>query len=330
MSVAGTISVDPGPRRPATRARGSAFGIRVRSRLPVSLPLGPAASGHAGRTTVVTPATAYELERAWRPREASTVLERRFSDGRLVMSVEHDPELGFRVYAPRNGRHLVSPDGTRIVSAVPGTAPWRWQRLLFAQVLPLAATLQGLELMHASAVRLRGRTLAFVASAGTGKTSVAAHAVARGASLLTDDVLALELSARVMAHPGVATVNIAASELERMSVQGRNRLGTPVGRGDKVVLASGVVEGPSLLDSIYFLERPSSGALRIEPVAPDPARLLAGSFNQYVRSPRRIVNQLAVVAALAESVATFAVSIPRAAAASDVAAAVMAHAEVAW
>ena len=108
------------------------------------------------------------------------------------MAVDHHPDLGYRVYAPRNGRHLVSPDGAQIFSTRPIHALWRWQRLLLAQVLPLSATLQGLELLHASAVGWNGRDLGLVARAGTGKTSVAAHVVARGGVLVTDDVLALE------------------------------------------------------------------------------------------------------------------------------------------
>src|SRR5207248_1369448 len=141
--------------------------------------------------------------------EAMSVIDRRWN-GRLWLAVDHHPELGYRIYAPRYGRHLVSSDGTRIVSALPNVAPWRWQRLLFAQALPLAATLQGLEALHASAVELGGKAFAFTAASGTGKTSLAMHLVARGATFLTDDVLAVE--ARVgalIAHPGASTLSVA-------------------------------------------------------------------------------------------------------------------------
>ena len=128
-------------------------------------------------------------------RGRSRVLERRRKDGTLVMAVDHDPD------ARLSGRRATqrAPPGragrASILSAFPTVAPWRWQRLLFAQVLPLAATLQGLELLHASAVELEGQALGFVAPSGTGKTSVAAHVVAAAWNLLTDDVLAVEADA---------------------------------------------------------------------------------------------------------------------------------------
>jgi len=244
------------------------------------------------------------------------------------MTVDHHPDHGYRVYAPRNGRHLVSPDGAQIFSTRPIHALWRWQRLLLAQVLPLSATLQGLELLHASAAEWNDRTFALVARAGTGKTSVAAHVVARGGVLVTDDVLALEdKDDVVMAHPGAASLSIDPAELRRMPPTGRQRLGPHIGRADKIVLAPRLATVAAPLRRIYFLERPSSGRLRIVPLAPDPVRLLANSFNTYVRTPDRIVNQLAVVDRLAQNVPAFSVRIPSSEDASSVARAVITHME---
>ena len=75
----------------------------------------------------------------------------------------------------------------------------RWQRLMFAQALPLAATLQGLALLHASAAEIDGRAFGFIASSGAGKSSLVVHLVATGDTrLLTDDVLALESSGEAL------------------------------------------------------------------------------------------------------------------------------------
>ena len=205
---------------------GHAFGIEIAAQFPLPLASGAPGDGR-DRAVALEQVEADALERRWQPRLANTVLERRLRDGRLVMSVQQIPDVGYRVYAPRVGRHLVSPDGRRILSALPALKPWRWQRLLFAQVLPLAATLQGFELLHASAVELDGRTIAFVAPPGTGKTSVAAHLVAGGALLLTDDVLAFESrDDGVIGYPGVRNIAIAAQELDAMSQLGRARLGS--------------------------------------------------------------------------------------------------------
>jgi hypothetical protein len=318
----------PRAGRRAVARSGYAFGLEVVSPAGVQV-LPAAAEPVAGRRrTRIEARPAVELEREWAfATQAERVLERRFRDGRLVMSVDQDLRVGYRVYAPRNGRHLVSPDGARIASALPRIAPWRWQRLLFAQVLPLAATLRGLELLHASAVELDGRVLAFVARAGTGKTSVAAHLVARGAQLVTDDVLAVEwIGGRLLAHPGAPTFNVAAEQFDSLSAEGRTRLGRPLGTADKRVLAAPVAEQAAPLGALYFLERPVGERIRIVETAPDPLRVLASSFNLYVRTPGRIENQLETAARISETVPTSTIAIPSGAAAPEVARAVAAHA----
>jgi hypothetical protein len=200
---------------------------------------------------------------------------------------------------------------------------------VFAQVLPLAATLQGLELLHASAVELAGRTLAFVAASGTGKTSLAAQLVAGGASLLTDDVLALEgTPAGVVGHPGAPVFAVARGELAALSPAGRLRLGPELARADKVLLAPDLLAGPRRLDAIFFLARSRSAArLAVAPLSPTPARLLGSSFNAYVGSEQRVVNQLDVYAQLARSVPMYEVVIAPSSPAPAVARAVRAVAE---
>lgn len=316
-----TATESPVDRRDILASPLRTFGIEI---------VGAASATTApdARRVVMERRSAADVGREWSPRSATRVLERRFRDGRLVMSVDHDPDVGYRVYAPRNGRHLVSPDGSRILSALPPVAPWRWQRLLFAQVLPLAATLRGFELLHASAVESNGKTFGFVARAGTGKTSTAAHVVAAGGTLLTDDVLALEIvDGGIVGHSGVPTLSIDDAELERMSPAGRARVGAALGRADKLVLSADVAPRARPLDSLYFLERPTSGALRIERRDPDPLLLLANSFNVYVRTPDRIVNQLDVASRLAESVPVHTVRIPDGTTAVQVARAVTEHVE---
>ncbi len=182
------------------------------------------------------------LERRWRPQRGNARPRPtvgpgpHWNDGRLPsasrlqgLGVSHGPPPRLAGRAARRFR-------------VAAALALDLARLLFAQVLPLAATLQGLELLHASAVVLDGRTIAFSAPAGTGKTSVAAHLVAGGASLLTDDVLALELSNDgLVAHSGAPVLAVADAELKAMTGDGRARLGVAIGRSDKVIFRSNVV-----------------------------------------------------------------------------------------
>lgn len=67
--------------------------------------------------------------------------------------------------------------------------------LLAGTILSLVLTLRGEPLLHASAVAVQGRTLAFTGPAGRGKSTVAALCAAAGAAVVTDDVLRLEVSA---------------------------------------------------------------------------------------------------------------------------------------
>src|SRR5262249_4538654 len=103
--------------------------------------------------------------------------------------------------------------------------------------------------------------------------------------------------------------------------------GTQVGKIDKILLSPPMLDLPQGLDRVYFLRRSQSpGPLRIDRCAPDPLRLLAHSFNTYVHSGARVVNQLAVHAGVVETVGMFTVAIPPSCPAVKVAAAVRTHA----
>ena len=330
MSPAESRAVaSPPTRAGAIRWRGAAFGLALDSAFPLPGIGAKPRAATIGTTTIELTSPA-KLERAWRPQEATEIVDRRHRDGSLMMAIDAHPVLGYRIWAPRHGRHLVSSDGRRITSALPRVIPWRWQRLLFAQVLPLAATLQGVELFHASAVDLDGHALAFLASSGTGKTSLAVHLVADGASLLTDDVLALEPSAgAILAHPGAGFANVPVAEWESLPRSVQDRLGTVIGRSDKLHLAANLASGPSPLSGIYVVARRAqfrSLVIRAsEP--PSPLALLSSCFIPYVRVPARLAHHLDVCAEIARLVPIFEVDVPEAHPGRETAAAVLAHAE---
>lgn len=305
---------------------GRAFGIDVRAGFAIpELPAG----GRAGNPlSTVEPASAGELRREWSARGTERLLERVHLDGRLMMAVERHDDAGFQIWAPYYGRHLVSPDGSRVRSALPAVAPWRWERLLFAQVLPLAAALRGRELFHASAVALGDTAVAFVGSSGAGKSSIAAQLVARGASLVTDDVLALERTADgVDAHPGSMLAGVERHELAAMSRAERARLGPRIGSAEKIYLSCQVADGPLPLKALYYITRGVGSSLEIRPSGSLPTRLLGSSFIAYLRSPDHLVGHLEVCTHVAATVPILEVSVPETARAVDVAAAVERHAD---
>lgn len=306
---------------------GAAFGIAVESSfaIPELPPGGPATGYPLSRLTRVSPR---EIVRAWPSVHTRTALRRALPDGSPVMVVSRHDEAGFQVWGPRYGRHLVSNDGAEVLCALPKIAAWRWERLLFAQVLPLAAALRGRELFHSSAVAVDGGTLAFIGFSGAGKSSVAAHLVARGASLVTDDVLALTRDGeRVLAHPGAALAGVDRGELASMTVAGRARVGRRIGNTHKAYLAAPVTDSPSPLRAVYVLARGSDRSIRITQNDSMAVHLLSSSFIFYLDLPSHLVQHLDICAHIAATVPTLEVSSPASARAADVAAAVEAHAE---
>ncbi len=310
---------------------GRAFGLDLEATFPLpGVP--PADDPSSAHRATVELVSADELDRSWPFEDAVSLMHRIYEETqRPALTIDHHEDVGYRVFAPRYGRHIISLDGMGIRSALPPVQPWRWQRLLFAQVLPLAAALQGFELFHASAVALGNLALGFVAASGTGKTSVAVNLVGRGASLLTDDVLALEQSeGAVLAHPGGGMISVSAAELEALDPSAIARIGTVIGRSDKLHVATELVDGPLPLAALYFLSRNGreTGDVVFEaPARPDPRQLLSSSFISYVQTDAQLLNHLEVCARIAGSVPIFEVRVPRSRTAEDVAKAVEKHAE---
>ena len=258
------------------------------------------------------------VDRLPAPDGAERAVERRAPDGTLVISIDRLPDRSLRIEAPGHGSHLLAADG-REVSSLPPEDDWGWHRLFFAQVLPTAGALQGLELLHASAVAIDNDAIAVVSASGGGKSSLAAHLVAAGARFVTDDVLAIEpASDRVLAYPGPSLLALDQAELERAGAIGRERF-----RSDKVHVEMESAPQAVPLGRLVFLERDCSEEKavveRLSP--PDPRLLLASTFVAHVDSRRRLEAQLEACAQLAARVPCFRLAAPRGETAASAAAA---------
>lgn len=313
--LAATPEAPSDPVRSGGRFHTRAFGLA----LEASFEIAGAGSGMDGygdgdRRVRLDLATRPELLAAWSPAAPERISTRRTRNGRVAMSIDADERAGHLIRALGFGCFWISPGAGWIRCAPLRVTPWRWQRFLVGQVLPLAAVLRGLEVFHASAVVRGGGAVTFLGMSTAGKTSVALHHVLGGASFLTDDVLAVSPGADggVIAHPGVGLASLRHEVDRHLDAAERRRLGRRLGRDEqstRVALPCHHTAVP--LRHAFLLERRERGSLAIERMKPvDPRLLLGGSFNFVINTPERLTNQLDLCARLANRVAVHRAVVP--------------------
>jgi hypothetical protein len=241
-----------------------------------------------------------ELERRWQPAAHTSEVVRELRDGdEALLTVKLALPAGYLLYAPGVGRILVAPDGCELLCD-PEPESAEWTTLIPAQALPLAATLRGLEVLHASGVVVGEEAVLFAGAPGAGKSSLAAVLLNRGAALLSDDTVALELrDGALVAHPGAALLHLRAAEHDRLSARERAALGPPTSFPHKRRHHPRVSNSPAPFGGLFLLERATHGPSVERLEAIDPFALLASTFNLSVRTPERLVRHLDLAAALA-------------------------------
>lgn len=279
----------------------SAFGLALEIEPAIAVPgiRGASESGEtAGRPTRIR-IDAEELERRWAPLAGSA---RRMRDlaarGRTLLTVDFAEPAGYLLTAPGVARVLISSDGDELLCDPYPEEP-DWAFILSAQALPLAATLRGFEVLHASGAVIDGGAVLFAGAPGAGKSSLAAALVRDGAGLLGDDAIALrESEGALLAYPGAAALYLRAAERDRLSADEREGLGaaTPFAGRERYATPTSAA---APLVALFLLERAEQGPAleRLDRV--DPFELLATTFNLSVRTPARLTRQLDLVGALA-------------------------------
>jgi len=211
------------------------------------------------------------------PEAGEPVLDTTLPDGGRL-TVSWHPGAGYLLRSEAFGAFAVSPDGACVRASPAALEPWKWQRMLVGQVLPLAALLRGLEVLHCSGVAFNGRAALFAGGSGVGKTSLALHLVAAGGAFITDDVAAVRTADGVaVAEPGPGLASVDRRELARAPGELPFDI---VGRyADEVRIALPVIDSGVPVGALIFL-RPAAGRggldlRRIE--RPEPGRLRAAS-----------------------------------------------------
>jgi hypothetical protein len=277
-------------------ARTTVFGLDVHADAPLPFLEGTPAAATGRELSVALTA---QGEVPW-PATARPISDERHPDGSVSFQIEDGREAGYRITGPLYGASVIAADGLRL-HGFPGEGGMAgWQRLLIAQALPFVAVMRGLEVLHASAVATGSGAVALAGPSGSGKTSLALAMQRRGATLLTDDVLAVErIGEELIAHPGAPVTGVELGEAERLRADGVD-LGEVLATNPRERVARASLEGsPRPLRALFLLERaPRGGKPRFEP-APDPQLLLASTFNLVLASPARLAGLLEVCATLA-------------------------------
>jgi hypothetical protein len=277
-------------------ARTTVFGLDVHT--DASLPfLEGATAAATGRELSV--AVADRAAAPW-PAAARPISDERHPDGSVSFQIEDGGAAGYRIAGPLYGASVIAADGLRLWGSPGEGGMAAWQRLLVAQALPFVAVMRGLEVLHASAVATGSGAVALSGPSGSGKTSLALAMQRRGATLLADDVLAVErVGEELIAHPGAPVTGVELEEAERLRRDGAG-LGEVLAVNSRERVARAVLAAsPCPLRALFLLERSRHGGEpRFEP-APDPQLLLASTFNLVLAPPERLAGLLEVCAILA-------------------------------
>jgi hypothetical protein len=277
-------------------ARATVFGLDVYSEKPLGY-LGPARASRTGRVLDVLVDRAGRTE--W-PSEAKLISGQERPDGALAIRIEAHPDAGYQLSGPRYGRHLISPDARRLRCIPEQAREADWQRFLVAQVLPFAAALNGLEVLHASGVAFGSRAIALAGPSGAGKTSLALALARLGAAALADDVLALEQREdRVLAHPGAPVAGVALQEARRL--EGHRDLQRTLAVDERErVIALRLAGRPVALRAVLFLVPDCNAGGEPEfSIVEGAGALLSCTFNFVLDRPERLARLLDVCALLA-------------------------------
>lgn len=281
------------------------YGVRVRSE--VALPVEP-----LERLPGLTPRWTFRLAHPLEPPlppDGPRTGEARCEHGSIVSTVHRGPG-GAWFWSRQIGICHVLPDA-QTVKVYPASEAdqRRLGLLLVGQVAVFLLHQSGQPSLHASAVVTEGRTIVFLGPKGSGKSTLAAAFLRRGASLLTDDVLPIEVRGdEILGLPSVPIMKLWP-DTAREALQLVEKLPSLADHSEKTLLAlAGRYEfaaAPARLGALYLLHRydsdPESEArCSIRPVTGQQAlaALLSQTSNRAALLPAELAKLLPIYARL--------------------------------
>ena len=205
-------------------------------------------------------------------RESDCFNEWRFPDGTLWTRFFRTSD-GFRLHFPGLADFDVSSSGAFVAyQAIGNTTEETVRHLYLNQVLPLALSLQGKRVFHASAVESPAGALVFLGESGRGKSTLAASFALSGHRFLTDDALLVEQELNgYSVHPSHPSIRLWADSREQLvSDQVERAPAVQYTSKERLLSGEGLAYCPDArpLRRMYFLGEGVSKDVEISPMGP--------------------------------------------------------------
>jgi hypothetical protein len=235
-------------------------------------------------------------------------------EGELVATFHREPD-GYAVRFVDRADFVISLAGAKVTcKPVPGVSAATVRDLYLNQVVPMIRGQAGELVIHASAAAVNGGALAFVASSGQGKSTLAAGFARAGWPFLSDDGIYLTREgAGYLANPNRASFRLRQDSEAFLA-------GQPIpdeNEDDKSRVEAGsnlpFQSEPLPLRALYFLGPDVSPAPRLAPLSRQRAlaELINHSFLLDVADRCRLKRHFDTLGELVESVPSYTLDYPR-------------------
>lgn len=209
------------------------------------------------------------------PADVPASLTRVYADPADEFTIHEDPDGRLYWFYESVGTLRVSGGTDVVVSPAPSGRAGEVRWLVRNAGLRLALVQQGAVVVHASAVVVDGRAVAFTGPSGRGKSTAAGACVAAGHDLLVDDVLPCSLDDGVTVPPGYPSLGLDGTVARELGFEPAPEFDAVVRVDDRFCLE------PRPLDTVYLLT--DGDDVGVEPVSrPEAAfALLEASYALY-------------------------------------------------
>ena len=218
----------------------------------------------------------------------------------------------FYVELPGLSFYEIASDGSKINFTPLGDYSLSEQQGLFlTQIIPLALSLQGKLVLHASAVKCRDKAVCFLGTQGMGKSTLAAACVADGMELISDDALVAKCGAEGEAFVESAYPELRISPKVADDLFGSTYKLNPMFSKVRVSISDLFFKRATPLKTIYVLSKADKISIQKCKVSEVLEEILSNTFRIDLLDNKRITEEFSSLSSLLEKVSIRKLSYPR-------------------